>query len=354
MSDRQENLFVSLLDYHLERIPEAERAGIEGLVRNDPAARQASERLGRVLDPLDAWTVPPVSSLLPDKIIARVAAVRREERLAEARRVVHLLEPVEAGDRPSPARWLFSLKEVMALAACILLLFSVLVPGVAQVRRDSQRALCASRLGDVYRGLGLYREMDREALPFAGGIGATAWLPSANSSATPYRSNSRHVYLTLKYRLVKGPESFVCPASPVGRPMNPSFLPESDDFHSSNNITFDTLNLSGDNPPVRPSRAIAYMSDRSPLFLDGRFHADVDPSLTNSPTHDGGAGQNVLKLDGSVDWFTTPYYGPRGDNLWTRSDVDEYSGIESSADPDDSFIIPGFPGRGGTSTEFAH
>ena len=81
----------------------------------------------------------------------------------------------------------------------------------------------------------------------------------------------------------------------------------------------------------------------------------------NSPNHNF-AGQNVLYLDGHVDWVPHPYCGPNHDNIWLRrKDVpvasinpEDLSTLRATNDPtsydgtstlapgmkNDSFLVP--------------
>jgi hypothetical protein len=115
-----------------------------------------------------------------------------------------------------------------------------------------------------------------------------------------------------------------------------------DDFPAHPNISYDSLNLAGANPNLRPPTALAYISDANPLFVGARFNAGVDPTRTNSPAHRG-KGQTVLRLDGSAAFVATPVYAANGDNLWTISNVQEYRGTETATRADDAFLVPGFP-----------
>ncbi len=85
------------------------------------------------------------------------------------------------------------------------------------------------------------------------------------------------------------------------------------------------------------------------------------PWELNSPNH-GFEGQNVLYLDGHVEWTVHPYCGPNGDNIWLRrrTDVprspvpDDLASLRQFNDPesydgastldadstDDSFLVP--------------
>jgi hypothetical protein len=114
------------------------------------------------------------------------------------------------------------------------------------------------------------------------------------------------------------------------------------DFAKASNVCYDSLNMCGDRPNLRPPRVIAYMSDPNPLFVNARFNSSIDPVRTNSPAHKF-KGQRVLFLDGRVVRMTSPVYGPRGDNLWLAGTIRRYVGTEVPVDCDDAFLIPGFP-----------
>ena len=86
------------------------------------------------------------------------------------------------------------------------------------------------------------------------------------------------------------------------------------------------------------------MSDANPLFRDGRFVETADPDTTNSLAH-GGDGQNVMTLDGRVEFTTSPLYGDFRDNVWTIQGVRTYTGTEVPTRDDDAFLIPGHPHR---------
>ena len=115
-----------------------------------------------------------------------------------------------------------------------------------------------------------------------------------------------------------------------------------DDFTFACNNSYDSLNLSGPSPNLRPATAIAYVSDRNPLFRRGRFDASVDANRANSRAHRG-QGQMVLTLDGTAQWMTSPIYGSTKDNLWLIRGVVRYTGVETLSQSDDAQLVPGFP-----------
>jgi hypothetical protein len=346
-----------LLDLHLDRLDGDDRAWLTAELRRDAELRSANDRLCRVLQPLDQWTVPQTPPNFADRIIRHIEQSRSEFQDSASAfagsgfgvsgkgrppiiALVGMDEPATP-DRDAGMRgFFFSMREILAAAACILLLFSVLVPGV---RSRSEQAVCRSRMHSIGQGVSMYQDVSMASLPFAGSLSRAPWLPSARPDRQrDFQSNSRHSYLVLRLGLVDSPQAFVCPSSVNARAMNPSVIPSRNDFDGAFNTSYDSLNMAGDTPPTRPQKPLVYLSDRSPLFVNGRFNAEIDPATTNSPNH-GGKGQNVLRLDGSAEWVTTPVYGPDKDNLWLESDRRRYDGTETIEHPDEIFLIPGFP-----------
>ncbi|MCH7808428.1 MAG: hypothetical protein IIB60_04325 [Planctomycetes bacterium] len=119
-------------------------------------------------------------------------------------------------------------------------------------------------------------------------------------------------------------------------------LAQYNDFARKRNVSYDSLNLCGPTPNLRPAPTMAYMSDPNPLFIGGRFQETVDPTHANSPAH-GGRGQTVLLIDGSTRKLTSPIYGADRDNLWLVGNIRRYTGTETPTDAHDAFLIPGYP-----------
>ncbi len=321
-----------LLDFHLDQLADDDREWIEAELLRDAELRTKSDRLGSVLRPLDHWSVGQTPARLVDNILRAVEQPSAEKSSSRSR--------VSAGETYRP-RSFFTLREVVAIAASIVLLMSVIIPGVSSARSRSQREACASNLGSVFRGLTLYEQSFGGSLPYAGSRPGTAWLP-CDESGSACASNSRHPYLIARLNYAK-PEDFVCPADKAGQPMRRDELALRDDFASAANMSYASLNLSGETPNLHPPGPLAYMSDRNPLFANARFNPGLDPAKANSPVHGKGSGQSVLFLDGSVRWMTTPIYGARRDNVWLMGDVREYVGTEAPTDQQDAFLIPGYP-----------
>lgn len=328
-SGRQEDL---LLDFHLGRLDPEERRRIEEELGRDAALRAKSDRLGGVLRPLDYWTIASAPPTLVEKVLLKVEQARQTESA-----VISGQEQGPTGGRG----FRLSIRELLAVAACFIMLASVLVPALSEVRTRSQRVTCANHLSSIYQGVEAYRQEFAGALPFAGWVTGASWLPSGSKSR-PHASNSQHVYRLLKGSYGPAPRDFVCPSSRAAQPVPGAELARYDDFAEAANISYATLNLASQSPNLRPPVPIAYISDANPLFLDGRFDETLDPSTANSPAHNG-RGQTVLTLDGRVELLSSPIVGPRHDNLWLAGDVRHYSGTETQTRKDDAFLVPGYP-----------
>lgn len=320
-----------LLDFHLDRLTDEDCSWVEAELRRDAELRGKSDRLGRVLQPLDYCRPGPVPASLAENVLAYIARATDP--------LLPIPFPTNAGSRSrSP---FLHMRELIAVAACILLLVGVAVPGVSELRSRSQRALCANNLSSIFQGAGAYQQAFGDSLPFAGRVAEASWLPGGEGGA-PYASNSRHPYLLVKLNYGPKPKDFICPGSSDAEAMPTDQVAGRDDFGTARNISYDSLNLAGASPNLRPPVAIAYISDANPLFVGARFNDAVDPTCTNSAAH-GGRGQSVLTLNGTVQFVRSPIYDGKRDNLWTIGDVRRYRGTESTTRNDDAFLVPGYP-----------
>lgn len=322
-----------LLDWQLGHLNDSQRAWLEDELQRDETLRTKSTRLEEILKPLDHWEVEDASADLADRVLMHVERSRRNM----------AMPPTLSYENERAARSPFlSMRDLVAVAASIVLLVGVFVPGVSHLRNRSQRAACATNLNSIFKGVGLYRDAFAGSLPFAGNAPGAAWLPGTVADR-PYSSNSRHLYLLIKLDLGPQPDDFVCPSCSKSKPMKGDDFASRGDFAECCNNSYSALNLAGCDPKLNPSKPIPYLSDRNPLFVNARFNPSIDPDKTNSPAHRS-KGQMVLALDGSTRWTTTPFYGPERDNLWLLKDIRAYTGTESCSCPDsDVQLVPGYP-----------
>ena len=315
-----------LLEWHLNLLDEEDSKRFETQLQRDPELRAQSQNLGRILRPLDHWAVHPGPPNLAENILGAVTHTGRAR-----------LEPVSRRELTFP---FFKIRDMAAVAACIAVLLGVFVPAASALRGRSQRVLCASNLHDIGLGLSQYQASFAGSLPFAGFSPDPAWLPGEDP--TCYSSNSRHVFLLHKHGFVPKPNAFLCPSNKKAEPMQVAALDGCDDFGEGNNISYDSHNLAGTSPNLRPNTKLAYLGDPNPLFIGARFNGEIDPQNANSPAH-GGCGQTVLLLDGRAEYMRTPVYGEHKDNVWTIEGVRRYTGVETPTRLTDSFLVPGVP-----------
>lgn len=340
-----DELASKILDLHLGQLDDAERAAIESRINSDAAAGALSDRIGRKLRPLDYWAAAPMPESLVARTLERVqspgtASHEDDNRSVEAGGVSdgsNNLHTVTDGGR---FRFPRAFKEIIAVAACVGILVCAAIPSIVQLREQSHVNQCASNLGSIFQGTRMYQATFGGALPFAGRPSDASWLPTP--AMKPFASNSRNIYLLARLNFGPKPEEFVCPSNKDGSPMPASEMAALHDFSRRTQISYDTLNLSGPEPNLRPQATLAYAGDANPLFRSGRFDDSVDPSRTNSTIH-GGEGQNVLMTDGRVEWLTSPIYGSHEDNIWLAGSIRRYQGVEHPRDRLDAHLVPGFP-----------
>ncbi|MCC7292107.1 MAG: hypothetical protein IT449_08625 [Phycisphaerales bacterium] len=354
-----------LIDRHLGQIDEDDRAWLAARADRDDSLRGQDEAAGRILQRLDAHWVAPAPSNLTEKVLRHVEA-NRAEAVAEPARskpagAVHpgkepaiLPGMTPASDGGYSGRTVrFSLRDLLAVAACIGLFLGVLIPTMQRLHSHARRVQCVGNLESISQALSAYGREFGGALPHAGTLMGASWLYAPPGGA-PHLSNSRHPYLLVGFGYLPQESKFRCPSSaaPIGDeshglsgatdPARPAPASPRDDFLDPASCSYDSLNMAGAAPNLFDAPQQAYMSDANPLFVSGVFRESVNPNSTNSPLHDAGTGQNVLQLDGSVNWLTSPFR-TRRDNLWLAGDLHRYTGTEAQSDADDAFLVPATP-----------
>lgn len=321
-----------LLDAHLGQLDEAEGEAYRKALGDDPELATKHERLGRILRPLDAWSTPPPPGNLSERILERVAAYEANPP-DESDSASATGEEVDFSRGP-----VFSFREILAAAAVIAFFAVVLVPSLSSVRAKSKQIACANNLRAIYQGVSGYAAANRNRLPYSPMPRGGSWLRVTRTNV-PYTPNSKSRYLLIRLRFVKDPKVFVCPSRLDGKVMKLTDLSRLEDFADPQNCSYDSQNMAGPTPMLSAATAIPYMADANPLFDGGRFHK-IDPVSANSLNHRKRSGQNVLYLDGKVDWCTTPNCGHQGDNIWQAGTITEYTGTEAQESPEDTFLVP--------------
>ncbi len=328
-----------LLDLHLGHLSAAERTDLRRRIDADPRLAAQDQALTGMFQALDAVPEEPLPSDLTARTLARVKAA------GPPPRVIRPADELTAVLEQKPDRIIRlggNLRDIVAVAALIVLAVGVGIPSMLHMRERSQRIGCSRNLAALGVGLQQYANAFNASLPFAGWGQADSWRPSSEPGVRIV-PNHRHVYRLLRMAFVADPRYFICPGQPhVPMPMDE--IRRHDDFLESRNVSYAYQNMAGVRPSANDNPRLPVMSDENPLFADGLPLFDArrwgrrEPAQTNSHAHRQ-AGQNLLTLDGSVIWITTPDAGIDGDNIWTLRDVTDYTGREGPSSATDSHLL---------------
>lgn len=340
MSDVHERQFDTLLlDLHLGHLSAAEQAELRRRIAGDPQLAAQDRALASVFEALRAVPDRQAPLGLCARIVASVRAAGRAPRVVRPRD-----EITEALERSSQrVIRLGNLRDVVAVAAMLVLAIGLGVPGLLHMRERSDRLGCSNHLRQLGVGVQQYALTFGSALPFAGWAGSDcSWQPSDDPGVQTV-PNRRHIYPLLRLAYVADPRLFVCPAQ-NDVPMPRDEVLRHDDFIEGRNVSYAYQNMAGVRPSTNDDPQLVILGDDNPLFADGMPLFDArrlpwsDRATSNSHAHDG-AGQNVLTLAGQVKWLTTPLGGVDGDNIWILRDTLEYTGREGPAASTDSHLL---------------
>jgi hypothetical protein len=318
-----------LLGYHLGLCEDAERVAIERAVASQASLADARMRLAATLAPLDDDT-----PIIPPKTLVRdvLARVEREHP------VLRLPTMTPAADvRDDVTRSSFSLRDLLSLAACLLLFVGIFVPGYRAARTTSQQTLCTSNLGAIGQGAAIYNESYGSPLPLVTAIPPGAsWVPR-DTGNRPRVSNSQNAF-----RLISGgyvpPSAFLCPGRDGDKPLSLQQT-QQQDFPDPRNISYSTHIVTPSllQRPLNP--AMPFISDLTPLVDSDRKLLPTDQVPQNSTSH-GGRGQNVLNIGLNVRFSRTPNVGLDSDDIYRVIGVQQYNGTERPELRSDAFLVP--------------
>lgn len=319
-----------LLDLHLGLLtPEAE-AELRRRVDLDPRLARESATLADVFAALRLERQSPKVSATPGLAARCCAAVATATGVRIVRR--------SADEGLIPLIRMQSLRDVIAVAAMIVLAIGVGVPGLLHMRERSQRTLCSGNLAALGQGLQAYATTFGDSVPTVGWNAASSWRPTQqpNVQLVP---NRKHLVPLLTGRFVPLTRLFICPST-SDVPASLEQTLRTGDFLEPRNISYASQNMAGSQPRMHDSPDLPFVADDNPLFQNGlpSLLALSDPGTRNSPSH-GGSGQNVLSLGGVVRWASHPNVGINGDNIWTLQGAPEYSGREGPLTATDAHLI---------------
>jgi hypothetical protein len=348
LNNDQKKKLQQVLDYKFNLDSPHERKATQALISQDPQAKQLHQKLEQTLSPLNILQDEPVPTGLSQRTLEMIAQHRQAQSLAISSAAIAGQVP----KRESRTRWvLANLREWVAVAASIVLIFYVMQPGLRQVRSQSQQVACLSQLQKVGQSLSSYAAANGGYLPHINFQPGDVWW-NVGEKGEQNHSNTRKLYLLIKNRYAN-PDAFICSGSekksPKQIPINDESLQQLRDFicrmHVNYSISLSPKKVHQERP--RSSQVII-LTDQNPLFvnIDCETPPDngvvkVDDSLrqANSPNHNQ-RGQNVLMLDGSARFHASRFVGKDGDDIFTIDKVNRYQGNEMPESSQDIFLAP--------------
>lgn len=325
-----------LLDLHLGHLSTVEQADVRKRIAAEPELAEQDAALAAMFAALNAPQAAPMPPDLVARTVARVQAAGPAPRVVRPRD--ELTAHVERQDVGIIR--LGNLRDIVAVAALIVLAVGIGVPGLLHMRERSQRLGCSYNLAQLGVGLQQYASTYASSVPFAGFGRMASWQPTDDPAMVTV-PNRRHVYPLLRLHFVQDPRLFICPSQPHV-PMPADLVQRYYDFLEGRNISYAYQNMAGARPSANDDARLPILSDENPLFEDGLPLLDARrfqrPELANSRAHDGG-GQNILTLGGHVRWATTPLAGIDDDNIWVLQDVESYTGREGPSSTGDAHLL---------------
>lgn len=323
----------------LDALLDGQRDGLQlTQATDDPARQEKVQQLFSLLDTLsenDADSADAGDDLI-EKTMARVNAARQRERFAT--QVQMLAEPRRTLG--------VGFGQIAAAAVLMLVGASLLFPFLEQNRADANRLACNANLASAGMAFNQYAADFGSVLP-RGQVhpGATWWnVGQQHSQGQTVQSNSAHLYILVRSGYLSAdqlacPENIHAPLGKLTREHTDWDRPEAVSYSYQNQYTRQAIRVD-----LNPQLAV--LADKNPLFVVrvGRMTFDNSaPETTPSRIH-GNRGQNVLRVDGSAIWTLRPTVSCPGndgpDNIWMARGIRHYTGTESPASPDDSFLVP--------------
>lgn len=341
MTDRPERVEFLLLDLHLQQLDAEQASRVEEAIAAFPDLAEKNHRLTEVFDLLDRCPAPPARPGLADAVLAKV----------EAQTAIYPFEkPASALPAGSAhelsASPVLSLRELIAIAACVTLFVGIFVPGYYKAQNIAVRNRCLDNLRQVWTGAAEYAGANDDYLAYAGYVPGGSWLPTRSPNVKRV-SNTAYMYQLVKDGYLRDTRVFICPASPNGRPMDADDYREFSDFAEPANNTYSFLFMNLPRPQRLTDMAtdsrggMVLVGDRNPL-TDNQYASKLNPydeNSCNSPTHDG-AGQNAVYVTGKAAWFTYPTIGVDRDNIYRAGKLVRYQGTETPVCPTDTLLVP--------------
>ncbi len=296
----------NLIGYLLKALDADEQREVERYLREHPEAHQRLELLRRRLDLLavDAGEDEPPAGLW----------VRSLARVAEHKCRTLPAAPAAEGVAPPPSATWWRRADVLVAALLLIVLGGLGAAGLVRLHQKSHVVVCADNLRQFDQALEAYADTHNGQYPWVG-----AEMPKNFAGSFVATLNEAHA--------MPPGLSISCPGEPARPPREFTFADLSglppDEFRSVARSLAGCYSYSlgyqeaGGTALLGLTRA---MDGRLPIMADAPAAADGNAVLAgNSPNHEG-KGQNVLFIDGHVEFRTTRTLGPDGDDIYLNAE----------------------------------
>jgi hypothetical protein len=344
LSDRQKQL---LFDYSLGLTSERDNDEAEALIAASEEAVELYQSIQHTLAPLDTVEVEPCPDELTERLFERVHESTSPDghpsldRLLDAERLKGRAIRI-----PLWRNW----TEVLAAAAAVILIISILIPAVGRMRSHYWQSECGAQLAGIYGGLRSYMSDHDGFMPAMTMTPGSPWW-RVGYQGQENHSNTRQIWLLPKLGYVD-PSRFLCPGRPDGRQLsfdgfkvqNFTDFPSRTYIHFSIRIPCPTSN---DRDLAQKSVLLA---DRNPLSEElpsdtsalCRLQLCEKMMTANSRNHSG-RGQNALLSDGSVEFTKARSTSVSDDDIYILRGMScgsEIRGCELPTSDMDIFLAP--------------
>jgi hypothetical protein len=337
-----ERIESQLLDLHLHRLDDRQRQRVEEALASSSELAGKSQVLGELLRLLDGYEVPEPRTDLAEMVLAGIEKQTSNIPFPQAETAIPAGTAQDLSASP-----MLSLRELIAIAACITLFVGIFIPGFFKAQNLARRQYCSRNLEHIWKGMTSYAQANNGYVAYAGYVPGGSWLPwhQTRRPGVPRASNTRPLFKLLQGQYVADAKIFICPSASHSRIMLADDYEPFEDFAESanNSYSFQYMNLPQGRRLNRMNFMMVLTADRNPLF-DGRSTGHKisphDGEKANSLAHEGGAGQAVIYVDGRGGWYTRPTIGVNHDNIYRAGQMVRYQGTEKPVSPTDTMLVP--------------
>ena len=296
---------------------------------------ERTDKLEALLGLLDLHPQEPAPGDLTERTIEAVRTHQQRQRFAQ--QVQMLAEP----RRTLGVAW----HQVVSAAAIFIIGTALLMPMMARQQADKRRIAGAGNLMMAGQAISSYSADNRGQMPRGDIQPGSVWWDVGQPqdvNRPGARSNSAQLYRLVRKGYITA-DRLACPENPYARQF--ALTAEHHDWTDPRAVSFSYQNqFTPRMLRLEEAPQEALLADRSPLFKirDSRVAFDESAPINASSLVHHRPGQNVLTADGRVDWLAQPIlpasHGEEGDNIWTISGIDFYTGNEVRDNPHDSFL----------------